>query len=318
MARLTAGLLCTTASVSVQAQEWRFATFDDGSFFSAAISLSPGPGFAVLCGERSPQGLTAAQTGNMEPDITPRDAFRLYFDPETIGVPQGMESARRDVLVVIGSTGHRLPPIRWNELFATWEVDLPATDPVFAAISGPDSFELRSDAGSRRVSATGFGPALAQLTRHCQTMFTSIGLPWHSVAAPLPRQVPMREIAEAAVQSGCGGPAIIGPKAYLSGDIDGDGQTDVVVDWSEITCSGGYPRPFCGASMCSAQLFVSALFPRRGQPEDLLALGVELQPLSNGRMGVATAGSMVECQARGRQPCRFVWYWNGADIVRLD
>lgn len=301
---------------AAQASEWRFENFDDGSFFTGTISPPGTKGLMLLCGERSPRGLTAYQTGNMEPDITPRDSLRLYLSDSLIGEHDGVTQMRQDVLLVVGTTGYRLPVVNWNELFWTWEVDLPATDPVFSAISGQSEFELRSASSQRIITANGFRAAHAALTKHCQTMFTAIGLPWSTVNPAAAPQVTMRQVASAAIQAGCGGPSTQGPKTFLSGEIDGDGIEDVVVYWNEITCSGGYPRPFCGASMCSVQLFLSSRHVRGERPEELLAQGVWLQPLSNGNMGVVTIGSLAMCQ--NRPSCEYLWYWNGHEMVQLN
>lgn len=301
-----------------RAQAWQFNASDDGSFFVGGAGPETGPGFFLVCGERSPQGLSPGQTGNMEPDITPPDSFRVYLNVDDIGPPNDQMQTRSDVLIVVGTTGYRFPQINWNELFATWETDVQATDPMFQVIAAQPSFELRSNTASEIVTANGFGRALAQLTTYCQSMFASIGLPWSSVTAtPTPRAT-MRQIAEAAVRTGCGGLANTDAKAFLSGDIDGDSEPDIVVDWNNITCTGGYPRPFCGASMCSANVYLSAAFPSRQRPEELLAQGVRLVPLDNGNMGVATGGSLASCQAHGTGGCEFIWYWNGQDLVSLN
>lgn len=316
--RVIVGLfaLALAAQAGAQTSEWQFRSFDDGSFFTGSIVPSDDRDLMFLCGERSPQGLTALQTGNMEPDITPRDSLRLYMSDKLIGRHDGVTRGRQDVLIVVGVTGYRLPVVNWNELFSTWEVDLPATDPVLSAVAAEAEFEVRSAAGTRIITANGFRRARATLTEHCQAMFTAIGQPWSSVAPAVAAQVTMRQVAEAAIQSGCGGPATTGPKTFLSGEIDGDGVEDVVVFWNDITCSRGYPRPFCGASMCSAKLFISSRHARGARPEDLLAQAVWLQPLSNGNMGVVTVGSLAMCQ--NRPNCEFIWYWNGNEIVQLE
>ncbi|MDU9005064.1 hypothetical protein [Sedimentitalea todarodis] len=318
MFRMIARFFALVLAVPAMAQtpEWQFQSSDDGSFFTGSIITSDDRDMMFLCGERSPQGLTALQTGNMEPDITPRDSLRLYMSDKLIGRHDGVTQERQDVLLVAGATGYRLPVVIWNELFSTWEVDLPATDPAFSMIAEQADFEVRSNAGSRVITSIGLRRAHATLTAHCQSMFTAIGQPWHTVAPAAAPQVSMRQIAEAAIQSGCGGPATKGPKTFLSGEIDGDGTEDVVVFWGEITCSGGYPRPYCGASMCSAQIFASARHARGERPEDLLAQAVWLQPLSNGNMGVVTVGSLATCQ--NRPNCEFIWYWNGREIVQLN
>lgn len=308
--------LALTAQAEAQTAEWQFQSFDDGSFFTGLIAPTDQRDVMFLCGERSAQGLTAQQTGNMEPDITPRDSLRLYLGDAMLGGHDGVTQRRQDVLLVVGTTGYRLPVVNRNDLYSTWQVDLSATDPVFAAISTQAEFEVRSDAGARVITAQGFLAAHSALTQHCQSMFTAIGQPWASVpAAPAP-VVSMRQVAESSIQIDCGGPATMGPKTFHSGDIDGDGLEDVVVYWNGITCSGGYPRPNCGASACLAEFFVSSLHARGVKPEQLLATGVRLQPLSNGNIGVVTIGTVPTCQKLAN--CEFIWYWNGREITRLD
>ena len=296
-----------------RAQDWTMSQFDDGSFFSATLSPVDGPGPALVCGERSPQGLSAAVTGNTEPDITPAGAFRVYVSDRAIGGPGAHRQTRDDVMLVVGDSGFRLRGLRWNELFSTWEVDLPATDPAFAGIAAQERFELRSDQGSHVISAAGFDAGLRQLTGYCSAMFTAVGLPWSTGQAGA-----MLRAAEADIRRGCGGPASRTDKAILSANIDGDGVEDIVLDWGEVTCLGGAPRPFCGASMCSAALYVSALYPRTGRPEDWLAQGVWLQPLSNGNDGVAMGASPSSCRQTGQPDgCAAILYWNGTAMVTL-
>ena len=297
-----------------RAQGWAFDSYDDGSFFSAHIAPVGGPGFSLICGERSPRGLSPAQTGNTEPEITPRDTLRLYFDPQDFPLPgQPLATQRSDMMIVIGSRGYGLPPVRLNELTGLWETDLLATDAVFAAIAAAPVVELRSSAGVTPLTTAGFGQAHARLLSHCQSMFTAIGLPWSVVPPPT-----MRQAARLSATAGCGGPADIGPEAILTGEIDGDGQPDVVLDWRAVTCRNGPRHPFCGAAMCSASVFLSSRHATTGSPEEFLALGVRLQPLSNGRMAVAVGGSLADCsQTTGQAPCEFLYWWNGAAMVRL-
>ncbi len=295
------------------AQDWTMSQFDDGSFFSATLAPVDGPGPALVCGERSPQGLSAAVTGNSEPDITPAGAFRVYVSDRTIGGPGAHRQIRDDVMLIVGDSGFRLRGLRWNELFSTWEVDLPATDPAFAGIAAQERFELRSDRGSHVISAIGFDAGLRQLTGYCSAMFTAVGLPWSTGQAGA-----MRRAAETDIRRGCGGPATTSDRALLSANIDGDGVEDIVLDWGEVTCQSGLPRPFCGAAMCSANLYVSALYPRTGKPEDWLAQGVRLQPLNNGKDGVAMGASLASCREAGHPGgCTAILYWDGTRMVTL-
>lgn len=303
------------------AQDWSMSQFDDGSYFSATLAPVDGPGPALVCGERSPQGVSPAVTGNTEPDITPPGAFRVYISDRSIGVPGVHVQARDDVLLVAGDSGFRLRGLRWNELFSTWEVDLPANDPAFAAIANHDAFELRSDRGSDTISSLGFAKGLQQLAGYCSAMFGAVGLPWPqqgAVAGQAGQAGAMRRAAEADIRRGCNGPARWSEAAFRSGNVDGDGAEDIVLDWREVTCSTGLPRPYCGAAMCSANVYLSALYPQKRQPEGLLALAVRLQPLNNGNDAVALGGALASCRAAfGTDSCEFLWYWTGSGLTRL-
>lgn len=300
------------------AQDWNMSQFDDGSYFSATLSPVDGPGLALVCGERSPQGVSPAVTGNTEPDITPPGAFRIYISDRAIGAPGAHRQSRDDVLLVAGDTGFRLRGLRWNEMFSTWEIDLPARDPAFAAISGHEDFELRSDRGSDIVSAMGFAEGLQQLTGYCSAMFAAVGMPWPQQGAAAGQAGAMRRAAEADIRRGCNGPATWTGAAFKSANIDGDGVEDIVLDWREVTCSTGMARPFCGAAMCSADIYISALYPRKGQPEGMLALGLRIQPLNNGNDAVAMGASFASCrEAFGKEDCEFLWYWTGTGLARL-
>ena len=321
MKRLAAFLafIFALAPQIVLAQGWELRTNDDGSFFWAAIRAPEGSQMSLLCGERSPQGLSPAQTGNTEPEITSPRTFRLNMSSVDIGQPTGIDLTRSDVMIVAGTTGYRLTRVIWNELFGSWETDLAANDPVFAAIAAVPTFELRSQAGVRRMTTAGFARSINQLSDFCQSMFATIGKPWYaSQALPQERAVgnsAMRQAAEAAIGLGCNGPANRQSGYLLSGNIDGDGVEDVVLDWERVACLSDLARPFCGASFCSADVFISTAFPALGQPETLLAVGVEIIPLNNGLDGIRVGGSSGNCYAEGRDPCLYLYYWNGFSLV---
>ncbi len=303
---------------AASAQDWSMSQFDDGSYFSATLAPIDGPGPALVCGERSPRGLSPAATGNLEPDITPVGAFRLYLSDRAIGAPAPQRMIRDDVLIVAGGSGYRLRGLRWNAAFSTWQIDLPATDPSFAAIAAAQEFELRYDGGVRRLSSAGFAAGVGGLSTYCQTMFASIGKPWPATQALPPARQTMRQLAEAGIRQSCGGAAHWTPEAILPAQIDGDGAEDIVVDWHGVTCTTGVPRPNCGAANCLVEVYISALYPRVGAPESTLALGVRLQPLTNGNDALAFAGSLGSCtRTVGQTRCETLSYWNGAALVPL-
>ncbi len=310
--------LCLAADLAA-AQNWRLSTHDDGSYFMAVIYQSPG--FALSCGERSPQGRSAMETGNMEPMITRPGLFRMSLSDEELGFHDGSVTPRTDVMIVVGTAGYTLPGVRFDELFNEWWVDLAAGDPVFPAIASAQGFEIRSRTGTTRVDARGFGAGLDALSVHCQRMFAAIGKPWQaSPTANIPApQSPaggagMRAAAEAAILRGCNGPAVKAPGHLLAGDIDGDGREDVVLDWRAVECRTGSPRPFCGAAACSADVYLSSRYPVSGRAENLLARGVSLIALSNGNQGVRVGRSIADCNG---VDCHSIFYWNGSDLVLL-
>lgn len=301
------------------AQSWQFQRHDDGSFFHASISLPTGPGFVLGCGERSARGISPMITGNVEPETTPRDIFDLSFSQAGLGSAWGRAGPRTDVMVVAGATAYRFPDIHWSDYYGAYRTRIAANDAMLSALITAPRFEIRSAVGQIVVPASGFASAFASLTSYCRSRFAAIGKPWLSApaAAPSAPVVSMRQAAEAAVARGCNGPSTFEPGAFLSGEIDGDGLPDVVLDWRRISCTGQRLNPFCGASMCSADVYLSSGFPRRNKPEMLLALGVRLQPLSNGNMAVGVGGSLSDCQSIGTTDCEFLFYWNGVDLTTL-
>ena len=129
----------------------------------------------------------------------------------------------------------------------------------------------------------------------------------------------MVDLAEAAINKSCNGSREVEPGHILVGNIDGDASPDAVVDWGKITCSVGLARPFCGASNCSADVYLSQKFHQTGRPESLLAVGVSLIPLNNGAEGLKLGGSLSSCQSASKgTACTFIWYWSGSDLVLLQ
>ncbi|MDK3019161.1 hypothetical protein [Pseudodonghicola flavimaris] len=322
-AMILLGLAAVSAAQPAD-QDWTVSQFDDGSYFSATLAPMGGPGMALVCGERSPRGLSGLATGNMEPDITPAGAFRVYISDRTIGPPRQEAEQRDDVMIVVGGqTGFRLRGLRWNELFSTWQIDLPAGDPSLAAIAAAPGFELRHRGGRAALSSQGFGAGLSRLAGYCQSMFAAIGKPWPGAATagggamPAPRPA-MRQMAVAETARGCRGPATLRPGAITPAQIDGDGVEDVILNWAAVRCPGSALSPFCGMSQCLVSIYVSALYPLRGKPVSVYAPSMRLQPLTNGNDGVALSARLPVCRnLYGTDSCEQIWYWTGADFVPL-
>ena len=300
------------------AQGWQLQTSDDGSYFAGFLNAPAGVEISLVCGERSPQGLSPQETGNMEPDISAPNTLILYIGMGHIPAPQS-EFKRQDVIISTGAQGYRIPELIWNELFGTWEARVAAQDALLQSMAASPGFEIITNEGRQPIPAAGFATGYDQLLGYCQSMFESSGISWDGTP-PQPREqsdggVDMRRVAEGTMVEGCNGDATTGENYLLSGDIDGDGIEDVVLDWREVECVNAPARPFCGASMCSADVFISSDYPVTGQPKNLLALGVKLIPLNNGNTGIITGGSMGQCNADGRNPCEYLYYWDGSDLA---
>lgn len=312
MSRLTFALLLLLLPGRLLAQGWELQAGDDGAFFLGRIALSGVSGFEVLCGGRSAQGLSPEATGNLEPETTAPGTFRILLGEGVIGPAAAPEAPRADVILVTGATGFRLRGVRHNALLGAWEADLADTDPVFSALASSPRIELHSRAGRRVFPGAGFDSAIKRLGDYCRSMFAAIGQPWHG--APSPGQG-TRAAAEAALTAGCNGPATREPGYLLTGNLDGDGAEDTLLDWARILCDSGVPRPFCGAALCTVDVFLSS---RAGLPPDSLLTGsVTLVPLTNGNQGLATYGPSPACGDATRN-CQGLYYWDGAGLTRLE
>ncbi|MCF6234128.1 MAG: hypothetical protein L3J36_13680 [Rhodobacteraceae bacterium] len=303
--------------MTAQAQNWKFGLNDNKVLFRAHISTPGKPGFSLACAIRKPNPPAVVPGFFKGVTFTNPDELYLAFKGQEIGAPIRNEP-RSDVLLVVGASAFRLPKISWGEYAAEWHTTLSATGPMFAAIAAAPSFEIHSNAGSVTVATSGFASGYASLVDACRRQFTASRHPWRPAPLVAPvAPINMRKTAEADVAKGCKGASTYEPGAFLSGEIDGDGVPDVVLDWRKIKCSGTFSQPFCGASMCSADVYLSGSYPRTNAPKQLLAAGVRLQPLSNGNMAVGAGGSMADCYAIGTDICEFLFYWNGADLVGL-
>ncbi len=307
----------------VLAQDWQFSQSDDGVVFSAQIQSPGGSAFSLMCAGRTPQAPAVLPVYYESTIRTKPDVLHLVLDDRLFN--RSIVSDKRDnMLIVFANSAYRLPQIGWDDYISEWSTSIQATGAMFDAISASASFELHSDVGVLKVSSAGFAAAYANLLNTCRSRFAAIGRPWQTLAAVAPVSAPpaqsgqsMLRAAEAFVWQGCEGSYTAEPDAFLTGNIDGDGVPDVVIDWGSIHCSGAMARPFCGASQCSADVFLSQLFPVRQQPEQMLGQSVGLVALSNGNMGVGVSGSLSTCSQMPGNVCGFLYYWNGVDFVEL-
>jgi len=302
-------------AVTAQQPAWRLETFEDKDVLSAYLFSSGDNGFSLSCATLKPGPRARLLIDHENTVFTQPDVLQFEFDANHFSAPTN-RLTRNDVLFVTGSGSFRLPEIVWDEYTTVWGMRIQATGAMFDAIATGPTLNIRSDTSNVTLSTAGFAVAYSGLLNACRNRFAAVGKPWKT-GGVAQAALSMRQAAETSVAQGCNGPSTYEPGAFLSGNIDGDGVEDVVLDWRKINCTEQRVNPFCGASMCSADVYLSASFPRTNVAEMLLALGVRLQPLDNGNNAVAVGGSLVDCQSIGTTACEFLFYWNGSDLVNL-
>jgi len=58
------------------------------------------------------------------------------------------------------------------------------------------------------------------------------------------------------ISSACGGSGSISPGSFIEKDLTGDGRLDLLVAHEGVSCSSGGRSGFCGAQVCSVNLYV--------------------------------------------------------------
>ena len=281
------------------AQSWQVVTEDDGSFYFA-MGFVPGK-LGLFCGGRSPQRLSALATGNVEPRITQPGQVGLELSDALIGANQ-TGVPRGDVMAVIGNLGYRLPQIHLNELVGVQEQFLRRDDSLVAALQSGEPLEFRTDAGGRQTVPTArAASAIATALSYCDRLAN---------ARP---QADLIGAAQTYIFQACGGQAQASQGYLLQGDLDLDGQDDIVIDWSLITCPGPLARPFCGASKCSVDVYLSRKYRPGAQPDGYLALGVTMQASPFGGAQLRMGGGLSDCGGAGA--CYGIWRWDGRQLA---
>lgn len=303
MVRLIAGLLFWAGLAS--AQSWSHERYDNGHTLHA-YALS-GQGLSLHCTGPSKGGLDVMTAEAHEDTRTARGTLMIEIGPERI--PVGNAIQRSDVVIWAGGTGYRLPPVIFNELDGVWQTTLPVGDALYQALLQAPDFALapgQDQAWGYRT--TDFIAAFEETVTLCEAAWTGQGPAFQVAEGDLMRA------ARLDVGQGCNSTFTAGEGAFLTGLIDADETPDVVVNWAEIQCQNSFPRPFCGASHCSAKVFLSSQAGQR--PDDFLAQAIRLQPLSNGRMGLAIIGRFDSCGPNSLG-CERIWFWQGGQLSEL-
>lgn len=322
---LKAVSLCWLITTGVaSAQGWQPRVFDNASWFT--ISASIGRTATIYCGGRSAGGVPLPQTD--EPLMTPDYQLMLTLDLPGLATQENYPTQRNDVMLVKGTTGYMLPNLQIDELNGFgWLQLLDMGDPLFAAMIDGGPFEIRADGTPiGQLPAAGLTEALSVVVAGCHQRWALIGtrIPaqaqaivsrFSSTTAAPAKTNPIGTMARARARATeiCEGGYTETEPAFLTGLIDGDSAPDTVIKWDAITCSGALSRPLCGASNCSAMVFLS----QSAEPMDFLSQATSLVALSNGRTGLSIAGRFASCGANSLG-CQTIWGWNGSELVQFQ
>lgn len=307
---------------SAPAQVWEGGVLDDGAFFEAGAGAEEG--LFLSCGGPSAGGLAGDQTGNTHPRITPPGAVELILQGAPFGAPADMNEGLSDLEIrAADGRGYRLPRASWNPIWDEWSVVMHADSPLWSLMAEVPAVTVSARGGAVRRSTSGFGPAFAALVRDCARLYAAIGVAWPAPLPPAPPPQPppqaaMDRAARAHAAGVCGAAPTLSPEAIMPANIDGDGQPDAVLDLRGVTCPGRAWQDHCGAAACYIEIFVSRLFPAKGEPESVLGLGATVAPLDNGLDGVIVGGLPVDCNAAPPgSDCNLGLYWTGTVLAVL-
>lgn len=315
-------LLALLWPASAAAQFWEGGVIDDGAFFEAGAGAEEG--LFLSCGGPSAGGLTGDQTGNNHPRITPPGAVELILQGPPFGAPADLGEKMNDLEIrAMDGRGYRLPPAQWNPIWDEWSVVMHADSPLWSLMTEVPTINVSARGRAVQHTTSGFAPAFATLVRDCARLYAAVGVAWPS---PLPAAPPPQAPAQGAMDLAarthaanvCGAPPSLAPNALMAANLDGDGQPDAVLDLRGVTCPGRAYQDHCGAAACDIEIFVSRLFPTKGQPETILGLGATVAPMSNGLDGVLVGGVPSTCTARNAgSDCRLGLYWTGTALALL-
>ncbi len=326
------------AQAQSQNQGWRHQPYlVDGIFFET-LSAMDGKASFVCAGYYPP-----ADPIQLEGDgITQPYTIELRFSGnQVISEGQGGEwYLRRDIAIVSGGKGFRVPEFMYNEMIGEWQAILPFSDPLILEILNNGGFRAQNQTTVlARFPDTGLALGLASVLRACDAHWGRLGhrIPQGQVGfinalragiappvvsqhapVPQPEGAVMRALVSEANRV-CQSRALIGPHTILQSDFDGDGRRDLVLDWSGVSCQSGpmsslYGGGQCGASQCSKLVFISSRVAKGLPAIDFLGQGVVLDPAKPSDLLVGIG--LSDCHYQGLEPtCLLRWRWNGTDFA---
>jgi hypothetical protein len=309
-ATLLAAALAALPAVGM-AQTWQGTTSDTGGLIYGGAS-APARTLTFTCTAPSPQRRPLIETEDHK--TIQSVPFGMFVSLSAALVPPpGGEAQLPAVTLTLDGTGYRLPPLRWDELYYEWMVELAMADPLFGALSAASDLVLDSGTGAAwRYPVDGLAQGLSAAMSACAAGWVQTGLtlpPELGGAAPNPQAAATAQMTpeiDSFLRRGCEAGYTIVEGAITLHDLDRDGMPDRILDWAGVTCGGSIPRPFCGAANCSIDIFLSS---RPGDPQSFLGVGYTVTQAANGAPGLRFGGTAGAC-ARGE--CDRVFWWDGS------
>ncbi|MEP6066123.1 MAG: hypothetical protein ABJ246_09820 [Paracoccaceae bacterium] len=309
MTRFLLPLLLALWSFDVRSQTWTYRSADDGHYVYAGAGA--GLNLDFLCNAPSAQGLEAIQVGAHEETSVARGQIKIDIEMDRLSFEN--DGQRNDVMIWLGQTGYRLPTVILNELIGVWEVQINTSDALIANLKTAQSLVLAAGENAGwQFPTDGLADAVTKSIETCEAAWVAAesAAPNAATVSTPSGTSPLFATAHADIVRICEGPYSAEEGAFLQGQIDQDATDDFVVWWNNIRCNSAFPRPLCGASHCSAKVYLSTV----ATPMDLLAQALSIQALSNGKVGLNLVGRFVSCGANSLG-CERLWYWNGTDLV---
>lgn len=294
------------------AQSWQFDAFDNGAWFEAWVTAGAGlPSF--VCGGASPTGLALPQSD--EPIFTQVGALDLWMPDNAPMLQQTDPPPRGDLRLVVDTQAFALPNASYDLLnFYGWVQSIGVRDAAITTLAGSRAWAIDGRHGRwGPFASTGLGPALTSMVSYCEARWN--GAP--TAVAPQSNNVPA--ILDAAVQKAvadtCPMGGTLAPNAPVRTDLDGDGINDLILDMREVTCVGATYALHCGAAMCQISVFLSSVYPRRGQSDDFLGIGVSLVRGTDGQVWIGTGDRAAACPyLYDPVTCTAYWRFDGTRI----
>lgn len=325
----TIGMLGTVfAGPFAHAQTWQTNVGDSGALYYGGV-FAPQGSTAFSCTAPSPQGLALINTGDHEANRTDDPYGMIITFSAALLDPFTEDADRAGFSIQLDGQAYALPVVHYSDFYGEWTArPFYMGDPIFTALA--QAQEMIVDPGLGTAYAypvDGLADGLRAVIGHCISGWEQAG---HSVPQQLeswrqaaPQVAPVapgwtlgqvQDLADAA----CDSAALIEADNLILEDFDGDGQTDLVLDWGNVTCPYADPAMrrgagVCGASACSIDFHMTT----QSAPELGLGLGAFVDVDEQGRRLTGIGGSLSECASVGMDNCYFRYDLSNGTPQRL-